>query len=366
MFSWGGTKVLEYVRVEHLKIGDICAKNLYDDDGHVICEGDMTLSAHAIKSIREFGYKGIYILHPGNNRRELVPLLEPLFDDVLLMKLFKTVQSLFVNHEVIYDPFDSQFMEDKKVVHELADQMIEILIQADKDNRLLFEVEDQRTFNTWIYFHTVTVCILSIGIAIKMGLSRKEITDVALAAIYHDVGKARVDAKVVNNREITETEREILRNHPENMFLFLKKHGYSMNTLFGVRQHHEKIDGTGYPLGLKGNLINVAARIISCADAYDHLVNKDPYKAKSMYAAEAIEYMSANQEYDLECLKALFQIIAPYTVGTKVLLSNGVEALVVKNSTLQPLRPIVLIDKQMVKLDSDSDYLSVTITGVAK
>ncbi len=358
--------MLEYVRVENLKIGDICAKNLYDETGYLICEGDKTLSAQAIKAIREFGYKGIYILHPGNNRRELIPLMEPLFDDMMLIDLFKTTRSLFMNHEVIYDAFNPKFMEDKKKLHELADQIVEVLIQADKEGRLLFEVEDQRTFNTWIYFHSVMVCFLSVGIAIKMGVPRKEITDIALAAIYHDVGKARVDAKVVNAREITEAEREILRNHPENMFLFLKKHGYSMTTLFGVRQHHEKMDGTGYPLGLKGKLIAQSARIIACADAYDHLVNKDPYKAKSMYAAEAIEYLSVNQEQDIACLKALFQIVAPYTVGTRVQLSNGAEALVVKNSTLQPLRPSVLIDKELVQLDSDINYLNVTITGIVK
>ena len=358
--------MLEYVRVENLKIGDICAKSLYDENGFILCEENKSLSVHTIKTIREFGYKGIYVLHPGNNRRELIPLMEPLFEDAVLIDLYKTTRSLFRNHEVIYNAFDSQFMEDKKKLHELMDQIVDALIKAEKEGKLLFEVEDQRTFNTWIFFHSVMVCFLSIGIAIKMGLPRKDITDIALAAIYHDVGKARVDAKVVNSREITEAEREILRNHPENMFLFLKKHGYSMTTLFGVRQHHEKMDGTGYPLGLKGKLIAQSARIIACADEYDHLVNKDPYKKLSLYAAEAIEYMSVNQEHDIECLKALFQIVAPYTVGTKVKLSNGDEALVVKNSSLQPLRPVVLVDKDVIKLDSDSHYLNVTITEIIK
>lgn len=358
--------MLEYVRVEHLKIGDVCAKNLYDETGRVICEEDKSLNENAINSIREFGYKGIYVLHPGNKRRELIPLLEPLFDDVFLMTLFKTVRSLFENTNVIYDAFDPQFMEDKKVIHELMEQMVDILIQAEEDHRLLFEVEDQRTFNTWIYFHSVNVCLLSIGIAIKLGLSRKEIIEVALGAIYHDVGKARVDAKVVNNREITEAEREILRNHPENMFRFLKKHGYSMNTLYAVWQHHEKMDGSGYPYGLTQDKILKSAHIVACANAYDHLINKNPYGGKSMYAAEAIEYMSVNKEQDIDCLRALFQIIAPYTVGTKVMLSNGTEALVVKNSTLQPLRPAILVDKQMIRLDSDLDYLNVTITGIVK
>lgn len=358
--------MIEYVRVEHLKIGDVCAKNLYDEMGDVICGEDKSLNADAINTIKEFGYKGVYVSHPGNKRRELIPLLEPLFDDVLLMTLFKTVKSLFINRDVIYDAFDPKFMEDKKVIHELMEKMVDTLIQADKENRLLFEVEDQRTFNTWIYFHSVNVCLLSIGIAIKLGLSRKEIIEVALGAIYHDVGKARVDAKVVNKREITEAEREVLRNHPENMFRFLKKHGYSMNTLYAVWQHHEKMDGSGYPYGLTENKIFKSAQIVACANAYDHLINKNPYGGQSMYAAEAIEYMSVNQEQDIECLRALFQVIAPYTVGTKVILSNGAEALVVKNSMLQPLRPAILVDKQLVRLDSDSEYLNVTITGIVK
>ena len=85
-----------------------------------------------------------------------------------------------------------------------------------------------------------------------------------------------------------------------------------------------------------------------------------------MYAAEAIEYMSANEEHDIEVLRAMFEVIVPYSVGMRVLLSNGTDAIVVKNVITHPLRPMILTPSGVIKLHMDPEYLNVTILGVEK
>lgn len=357
--------MIEYVRVQNLKPGDISRYTLYDDEERVLLRGGKPLTEKSIHFIQEFGYKGIYIEHQ-EDRRELIPLPEPLFEDLLLIKLFTTVKSMFDNKKIIHDVFDPQFMADRKVLHELMEEIVDILIKADKENRLLFELEDNRSMNTWIYFHSVKVCLLSIGIAIKLGLSRKEIFEIALGAIYHDMGKARVSIQIANKKNLSDEERLLMREHPENMFRFLQKHNYSLNTLYAVWQHHEKINGGGYPQGLPQEKILLSARIVSCANVYDHLINQNPYGNEYMYAAEAIEYMCANKDQDMECLRAMLKVVVPYSVGTKIRLSDGSIALVVKNIANFPLRPTIIVNKKLVMLDVDSEYLNITIKEIVQ
>ena len=220
---------------------------------------------------------------------------------------------------------------------------------------------------TWLYYHSLNVCFLSIGVAIKKGLSKMEIMDVALGAIYHDMGKAWFEDKIVNKRGLTEAEKTMLRQHPEKMFRFLQKHNYAVATLYSVWQHHEKINGEGYPSKIKGEKIVDAAKIVACANAYDNLINMNPYDGSlSMYQAEAIEYLSANLEQDVDSLRLLFKVVAPYPVGTKVRLSNGVEGLVLKNYSELPLRPALLVGKDLVLLHNDPAYRNITIAGIVK
>ena len=93
----------------------------------------------------------------------------------------------------------------------------------------------------------------------------------------------------------------------------------------------------------------------------------NPYEGSlSMFQSEAIEYMSANAEQNIECLKALFHIVAPYPVGTKVRLSNGLEGIVVKNFPELPLRPAIIASKEVVLLHKDPVYRNITISEVLK
>lgn len=358
--------MIEYVRVQNLKPGDVIAKSLYDEMGRILLKGGRELTEMSIRVITQYGYKGIYIRNNSEIRRELVPVPEPLIDDIIWFRMVNVLRSIYHNTDIQFDPYNRQFMADKKKLHDLIVYIVETLQEADANNKLLFELEDGRNMNTWIYFHSINVCLLSIGIAIKLGLSKQEIIEVALGAIYHDMGKAWIPTNIINKTGLTEQEKMVVRSHADNMFRFLQKHNYTVNTLYAVWQHHEKIDGTGYPSGIKKGKIVQSARIVSCANMYDNYVNMNPYEGVSMYQADAIEYLSASGGQDFECMRALLQIVMPYPIGTRVRLSDGTEALIVKNVPNYPLRPIVIANKELVRLNSDSEYLNITITEVIK
>ena len=358
--------MIEFVRSENLKVGDIIEKPLYDEKCRILMKAGNPLTQTAIRLIKQNGYKGIYIENNDSLRRELIPIAEPLIDELQQLKLMNLLKDIYQNKNISRDFFDKQFMVHKKQLHDFLEEMIDALVQAEREGRLLFEIEDSRNAGTWIFYHSISVCLLSIGIAIKFGKSKPEIMDIALGAIYHDLGKGWFPDDLVNRVGLSESERRQLRAHPEKMFRFLQKHNYPVATLYGVWQHHEKINGTGYPQQLKGDKIVESARIISCANVYDNMINKNPYEGESFYQEDAIEYLSANAELDMNCLKALLQIVVPYPVGTRVYLSNTQQGVVVKNNVGMPLRPILIVNKELVYLNQDERYRNVTICNIIR
>jgi HD-GYP domain-containing protein (c-di-GMP phosphodiesterase class II) len=127
--------------------------------------------------------------------------------------------------------------------------------------------------------------------------------------------------------------------------------------------HHEKVDGSGYPYGLKGDEIMLPGRIIAVADVYDALTSYRPYRTP-MQPAEAVEYIMGNigVQFDYDVVIAFLHKLELYPVGGFILLSNGKSAVVLDNQN--SLRPIVrLLDTgDILDLFTDRKCLSLTIT----
>ena len=364
---YGVKTMVEYVRTENLKPGDMIAKPLYDENCRVLLKEGKLLTETSIRVIGQYGYKGVYIENADEFRRESIPIPEPLVDELTQLQLMALLKNIYSNKAIQCDFYDANFMADKKKLHVMLEEIVDTLKKANAEGKLLFELEDSRNMTSWLYFHSMKVCFLSIGMAIKLGLDKNTIMDIALGAIYHDMGKAWFADSIVNKKGLTEAEKAMLREHPEKMFRFLQKHNYSVTTLYAVWQHHEKTNGDGYPSGVKAGKIMPSARIVSCANVYDNLVNMNPYEGSlSMYQTEAIEYLSGHAEQDVNCLRVLFQIIAPYPVGTKVRLSNDMEGIVVKNFSQFPLRPAIISGRNVVLLHKDPVYRNITIAEVIK
>ena len=127
--------------------------------------------------------------------------------------------------------------------------------------------------------HTKRVALFSELIAKHMGLDKEAIEEVRLSAILHDIGKIGIDDKVLKkDAPLDKEEWEHMKQHPEMGYRILA-HVKSMKTITdGMRYHHERPDGHGYPLGLKGEEIPFIARIISVADTFDAMTSNRPYR----------------------------------------------------------------------------------------
>jgi len=138
------------------------------------------------------------------------------------------------------------------------------------------------------YTHCMHVFIFSVAVFQTYDMPDQEIFECGLGALLHDVGKAKIPRRILNKRgSLTQSEREVIKEHPVHGISMCAHLPMSQNTINCILFHHEKLDGTGYPAGLKGDNIPMPVRIISLSDIYDALTTARPY-AEAMQPYEAL------------------------------------------------------------------------------
>lgn len=154
--------------------------------------------------------------------------------------------------------------------------------------------------------HEQRVCDLALAIARRMGLPAAQQDGLRLASVLHDIGKIRVPIEVLTTpRPLTALEFELIRQHPDVGYDIIRHIDFPWPIADIVRQHHERLDGSGYPLGLKGDQILIEARILAVADVVDAIASDRPYRAaRGMAAARAELRDQAGRLYDAEVVQA--------------------------------------------------------------
>ena len=158
------------------------------------------------------------------------------------------------------------------------------------------------------------------------------------------MGKSKIPLEILNKpARLNDEEFAIMKTHSELGYHILKeKEEFSAQISLAVLQHHEKMNGTGYPMGCKSDRIINYAKILSVCDVYDALVTERPYK-KPFSQRNAIEMiMSMTEELDITAMRAFLATVILYPVDSTVQLSNGEKARVVENIENSVLRPTVV------------------------
>lgn len=350
-----------FCKSTQIREGMVNAKTIYDENGRVLLRKGNHLSKTAVKIIQEKGFRGVYIEE--ENSKLQAPLPEPLIEDTETIRIVALIKKLYERKEIIEDIYDSQYVGLLAELYEEVGKIRDTLEKAYQEENLIFELSDGRSMSNWLPFHCFNTCLLAISIAIVQGKQSEEIKDIGFAALVHDLGKSWY-GELVNKEGLSEEEKEKLKGHVDHIYRVLQQQNYSIDVLQGVREHHEKLDGSGYPHGLSGNRIFASARIVSAANAYDNLTSINPYGEEKLLEAEAINHMSISGFYDPEAVNTLMKIVARYPVGTRVLLSSGSSGCVIKNTMGYPERPTVATSTGIIELTDMSKYASVTITKV--
>ncbi len=194
--------------------------------------------------------------------------------------------------------------------------------------------------------HSLNVCILALFFGRSLGLNIAQLNNLGLGALLHDIGKLRVPLEILNKPDrLTEKEFEIMKKHALLGYEILKsKDEINDEALSVVQQHHERVDGHGYPFGLNDENIGLYSKIVKIVDVYDAVTSKRPYQGEvSPHHALNCIYSDRNGAFDEKLVEKFLKHMGIYPVGCSIELNTGEVGIVTSINEKWHLTPTILL-----------------------
>lgn len=214
------------------------------------------------------------------------------------------------------------------------------------DNSVTLHLMNNKSEFEDIYFHSLNVAIIAMMIAKAKKYDAERIKELSFAALFHDIGKIKVPKAILRKQTpLSGPEANYLKQHTKyGLDLASNIENFPESTKTVIAQHHELLDGSGYPEGLKKDDIDELAKIIAVANAFDNLCHPaNPSEQKIPYVALSYLFKSCKHLYDEENLGILVKFMGVFPPGTVVQLSNDMVGLVISVNNTNLLYPNVLI-----------------------
>lgn len=339
----------KYMPTRLLKPGMKIDHAIEDRLGRNLIAKGAILDDYLIASLLKLGIMSVYIQEGEEDPDEYDQITSPLArenierlrtEDRSKVKLSDSVRKRVAEGiQYIYNNADSGQLTDttNSITLNLMDAI-------ERNNAIAIDISTLKTSDEYTFKHSVDVATIAMVLAKTMGYSKSEIYEIGVAGLLHDIGKTKVPLEILNKTgPLNDEEFALMKQHSVFGYRMVQEHPeFNDKIALAVLQHHEKINGNGYPLNASGNKITPYAKILSVADIYDALVTERPYK-KAYSQRTAIEMiMSMTGELDMNIMQSFLSSIILYPVDTVVELSNGEKARVVKNTSHHVLRPTVV------------------------
>ena len=226
---------------------------------------------------------------------------------------------------------------------DLVGKLVESLFS---DAEALVWLAQLRNRDEYTANHSVNVCILALSLGRDLGLPVADLNTLGLGALLHDTGKVKVPRHILNKPgRLDNDELQLIRAHAFLGYEILRKDpGVSEEVLSIIRDHHERLDGSGYPLGIRAEKITKLTRIVSIVDIYDAMVSDRVY-SDGMAPQQVLNelYQMTPHLLDEKLIQALIKCVGIYPVGSIVRLNSGHTGVVVKLNEDSRLKPVVYV-----------------------
>jgi HD-GYP domain-containing protein (c-di-GMP phosphodiesterase class II) len=234
----------------------------------------------------------------------------------------------------------------------------EILDSFNDYGSILKSITNSRNIDEYLMRHCVNVALLSSMLGTWLNFSKTDLTLLTYTAFLHDIGKTKVNSNVLNkSSKLTKSELEEVKKHSIYSYELVKNIPFLDNSVsLGVLMHHERLDGSGYPLGLKEDKISTFAKIIGITDIFDAMTSDRTYsKRQNPFKVLEIMQHDCMGLLDYNYLSTFIKQMANYYTGEMVNLSDGSIGKIVKIDLNNISRPLISVNSNFIDLNKEKD-----------
>lgn len=346
------------IEMNEVRAGLFFDSEVYLDSKYIISTPDFAFTENTVKALRKWGFTNLYTegsvtgsvqtdktqvsgasLDQTEKEKEGLHKAQKFYDDLLdytdsVFDKFRRTNSLNLNNIT---------EEIKSTITMIKDNINYILRFSDLKNR------HNRDYNTT---HAVKTMILSLALAITIERPQKlayhKVIEVGLCALLHELGMFQIPPKVYEKEgRLTPEEKKMITAHPilgYRLLGGLKDIRISQDILLGILQHHERINGTGYPQKLTDSQISLYGRIVGISCSYAAQISDRPHKDSVDGHTSMLSLLKDMEKlYDRDILTTLLSLLSLYPLGSYVILASGMIGTVVKTDPSKPKFPTVKI-----------------------
>ncbi|MEN8907196.1 MAG: HD-GYP domain-containing protein [Clostridiales bacterium] len=332
--------------LSNIKTGMKLARDVILDDGRILLLSGFVIKPRYKRKLEMFNIPYIYINKTKSKLEKIYP------DESIYSSAIKTIKNIF---NEVRDGYELDIDLVRETVNNLLGQI--------SQNNTLIQLTGISDIKSYTYVHSVDVCIYSLNTAIALNYNRKDLVNLGIAAILHDIGKSKIPIEIMEKPGVlSENEFNIMKLHTIYGYEILTKTDGLKNSIANVAwQHHEKINGKGYPLGLKNSLIPDFAKIVSISDVFDALSSDKIYKKKMLpHKVKEVLLENVSKQFDPYFTKVFIENIILYPKNLYVQLDNGYIGVIIKENKKDPAKPILRINSndnvsQIIDLSKNTD-----------
>ncbi|HIW34869.1 MAG TPA: HD-GYP domain-containing protein [Candidatus Paenibacillus intestinavium] len=331
---------MRLLTIKQCKPGMRLAKKIFSEDGIVLLGEEMELTESLISRLESCHVQYVYIQDHRTGDIDHAPLIsEDTFRIAVkeIRKNFSAMMTPASAHKAIKRPFIA------KPLKEMMGLIIDDL-STNKDAMIM--LMNMGIVDHYLYQHSLNVCVYTSVLGMSHGYSRDEVINLGLGALLHDIGKTQISIDILKKPDsLTKAEYEEMKLHTTKGFELLKEEpNFSLSIAHCAFQHHERMDGSGYPRGLVNNEIMEHAKWIGIVDSYDAMTTSRIYSSP-MLPHDAMErlYAGSGTLYEQWMLAHFRDKVVIYPIGISVKLSTGVSGIVSNYNSSYPHRPIVRV-----------------------
>lgn len=370
------------LKLEDVKIGMTLGEDLFDNHGRLMFSKNLKIDSLMIKKINELFFEENFQIKINTEKpyKEIADLLEvksenKSIDAKEIKNISKYKQEISREFDEFHNDMKSLFIEleqnnsnnlkddFRKFLNKINNRLMNNALITDMD--LINEVVKEQKVEDYLFNHSVNVAIIGNLIGKWLDLGKEDIKILTLGGLVHDIGKLKIDKKILDKPEkLTEEEFEEVKKHPSYSHKILTEMGYNEEKLLrAVTLHHEREDGTGYPLGIKSKNIPIHSKIIAIADIFDAMTSNRVYD-KKMNIFKVMEKFQKETFGKLDYKKVTLFIkkFLEFYIGSEVTLNTGDKAKILNFNSFEITKPILMtgegkiIDTSRVRTVEIVDY----------